>query len=647
MGDDLSIPADIFEEMAGMKEITPPPSKSSKENVNKERIVTPINEGRLQEASIAFFSKVKKKFVSRIMKVTKKLLSYQQKDQPPKLKKPKFVHITIIRHESENETAARKSAKKLKKSGGGMLKAAWKALKFIIKQVLKFVIKQIVKRVIKAVIQAFTKMFNFIKKTITRAFKTVIRTIKKIANYLFKGVRKIVKSIWKIVKKLFFRGKPMPKQFKGEPEPKEMKAKPIPKKKNHLKLKMKGMPKKENFIFKAVKKIFNKFSKILMKIISVVFKKIIKKIISVIVKMIIKFVIAQAIGSAVPFIGNVIMGAASVALMVYDVLDMVDFVKGVSNDVQKFAYLAAHEEDEGDEDDEDDGPEIDEMGMEEVQAFMRGLEKEGKTQSDDYYEAKARYLELLAEQYEKEGDKDGAELIQLAMEMGRVPKDLDDIESAENPNAIEELDIEALKRELVERKLKKSESKHQIKPKNIFDDDEIEILLTGEEDGGPMWTSIWREYMLYIKNHIYDRHGIAQYQKIIDDEFKPLIKPIEYNVDINPDWMVETQEQRDNRVSEGEDKILREDNDTGGELNVNELEDKLSFEDVIEKTNELKFDTMKVTYAYRSTKIKEINAQRKKHNNFLTMLTTMLEKRNISSSDLPYRPYNMSLGPTR
>ena len=99
MAEDKSIPADIFEEMAGMKEITPPKSAKSEENVKSERIVTPINEERLFKASIAFVSKVQKKLVKGFYKVAKRLVEIQN-DAAPKMPKKQgwniFAKIIVV-----------------------------------------------------------------------------------------------------------------------------------------------------------------------------------------------------------------------------------------------------------------------------------------------------------------------------------------------------------------------------------------------------------------------------------------------------------------------------------------------------------------------------------------------------------------------
>ena len=80
MASDREIPADIFEEMAGMKEVEIPATNSSAENVEKETIITPIDEARLKAASLSLLSKIQRKLVKGFHKVAKELLALQKKE---------------------------------------------------------------------------------------------------------------------------------------------------------------------------------------------------------------------------------------------------------------------------------------------------------------------------------------------------------------------------------------------------------------------------------------------------------------------------------------------------------------------------------------------------------------------------------------
>lgn len=145
MASDREIPADIFEEMAGMKEVEVPVSTSSAENVEKETIITPIDEVRLKLASAALISKVQKNFVKSFHKVAKKLLSFQQKEVKQISGGASEIHVTIVRHETEEEAEGRESTKEWNPHKL-MLKAAW----WVIKKVLKFIVNQVIKSILKS-----------------------------------------------------------------------------------------------------------------------------------------------------------------------------------------------------------------------------------------------------------------------------------------------------------------------------------------------------------------------------------------------------------------------------------------------------------------------------------------------------------------
>lgn len=98
------LPADIFEEMAGVREITPEPSEISEDNVNQEIIKTEIDEGRLTEASKHLLKKVPE-FQQYLVKLAKKLFSFQKKEAKPIKPSPVIVKIPNYKKKKENSEA--------------------------------------------------------------------------------------------------------------------------------------------------------------------------------------------------------------------------------------------------------------------------------------------------------------------------------------------------------------------------------------------------------------------------------------------------------------------------------------------------------------------------------------------------------------
>lgn len=639
MTSDREIPADIFEEMAGMKEVELPVSNSSAENVEKETIITPIDEARLKLASISFVSKVQKKLVKGFHKVAKELLSLQKKEAKELSGGASEIHVTIVRYETEEEAGGRESTKAWEPFKE-LLKNTWwiiiKAISFIVKQVIKAIIKTTI-GIGKTLVKAFKTIVKAGMKMARKVLQVALRMIKKISKFIFKMVKLIVKAIWKIIKKLFFKGKAEQGFFKNEPKPGSMKQPSIPKKKNQMKLKMKAPVKKQSFIFKALKKAFKMIVKLFWKIISKIFGKIIKKAIKVVVKIIVKFIAMQVIGSLLPGIGNAIMAAASTAMFIFDLIGLVGFMQDVGNSVNSLQNEMNPEPEQDEEDDEEDAEEgIDDLNIKQLKELMSKMEVEGKGDSEEYTEAKTRYLELLAKEYERAGDLESMEMILNALETGEITYNSEDGgKSKEGTQHIKDLDLSKLQKEIEKHQARAAQRKWENKKKNIFDDSEYKILLTGEDDGGPMWTAIWRDIIVYVKNNIPVRFDREIYQKICSEIVTPYIAPKIYEYHIDAEWTYETEIQRLERVSNGNDEIL---GNTYNYRNISkeEFKEQDKFDTVIDKANHYKFDVVSDSQKYRDTKSEENYLQRLKYLKWEDILKVLTQKgrRKFTEQDL-------------
>jgi hypothetical protein len=170
MAEDKSIPADIFEEMAGMKEITPPKSAKSEENVKSETIVTPINEERLFKASIAFVSKVQKKLVKGFYKVAKRIVEIQN-DAAPKMPKKQGWNIfaKIIINETPAETSARETSESFNPFTL-KLKLIWAGIKLAVG--VLFALGKWLFKLAAKITTTILKLFGFVVSTILPARAT-------------------------------------------------------------------------------------------------------------------------------------------------------------------------------------------------------------------------------------------------------------------------------------------------------------------------------------------------------------------------------------------------------------------------------------------------------------------------------------------
>ncbi|MBQ7820515.1 MAG: hypothetical protein IJ341_12575 [Bacteroidales bacterium] len=627
MESELHIPANIFEEMAGMKEIAPSKKQSVKENIKKEEKKPPINKTRLKNYSIALFHKIQKQLSASFLNLVKRFQSYQQETKTFDEKKD----LKIVLKNPVAKAVYKTLAKNFEK-WKPRLKKAWETLKTAVKTLFKLTkwLGKLVTKITKNLLKIFGKIAAKAKKIFIKSFKTIVKILLKISKFVFKMVKLVLKAIWKIVKKLFFRGKPAPKMFKDEPNDKAMEQPVIPKNKNKMKLNMKAVGKKSLFIMKVVKKMFKIVGSFLWKIIKKVFGKIIKKIITTIIKMIVKFIAGQVIGSIIPGIGNILMGLASMALMVMDVLDIINFIKETSQEINDIAKELKNEE-EVDDDDIDEENEIADMNLAEVKKFMETLVSQNKENSEEYFEAKVKYLELLAESYAHAGDTASAEMIRLSMESGKVELDLNTAtQSLTNREGIKSLDIKELEKALAEHQKQLASLKWENKAKNVFDESDLKVLLTGETDGGPMWISIWRDVIWYLKKNIPSRYpGLDTFEKIRQEVTAPYPKLLELYWNIPPSWTYEDREQRENRVAKGRDKILNEENYNYHDSSIDEFGEQDKFDTVIDRTNRYKFSLKEDSDRLGESKNKENLLQKQKYFKFedvLKLLSTREQK---------------------
>ena len=476
-------------------------------------------------------------------------------------------------------------------------------------------------------VKGFKLLLKVGKKMAKKVLRVVTRLIKKISKFIFESVKLIVKAIWKIVNKLFFRGKGGQAFFKKEPKPGSMEQPTIPKKKNHMKLEMKAPVKKQSFIFKAFKKAFKMVTKLFWKIISKIFGKIIKKAIKFIVKIIVKFIAMQVLGSLLPGIGNAIMAAASMAMFVFDIIGLVSFIREVGDSVNSLEDEMA-EDAEPDEDDEEkqDKEDIDDLSIKQLEELMAKIKAEGKEDSEEHLEAKARYLELLAEEYQRAGDIEGMEMILAALETGKVVTNLDEVrEGSEGTAHLKELDLNELQKALAEHQARAAQRKWTNKKKNIFDESEYKVLLTGEVDKGPMWTAIWRDIIVYVRDNMPLRFDRESYRRICSEIITPHITPKLYKYHFDAEWTYETEIQRIERVSNGREEIL--DNSYNyRNVSKEEFKEQDKFDVVVDKAKQYKFDVVSDSQKYRDSKSEENYLQKLKYFKWEDILKVLTQK---------------------
>lgn len=241
---ELRMPADIFEEMAGAREIVPVQSSTAEANVNLPEKRTPINENRLGAASSELFANVDDfgKYLKKIFKKIVKLQEGDKKNDTAAMKKaapkpggkmmskmippPVKGYIMLIKALVSLMPLIKEKVfeafmsfigtvwtiiKMISKGIGWVFKQLWGLIKF-----LTGIIFDVVKWISK-------KVWNIVKwlfKKLGQLFKWLGKQLWKVVKLVWKGIKKVAKAIWDVLVKLFhrIRKKTLDKFFKTQPQ---------------------------------------------------------------------------------------------------------------------------------------------------------------------------------------------------------------------------------------------------------------------------------------------------------------------------------------------------------------------------------------------------------------------------------------------
>lgn len=325
------IPADIFEEMAGVEIAPTNVSIDNKDSVNIPQEVTAINLKRLSAAANALTKFVIKDFNKEFLKVVKELLKLQKNQEI--VRQPQSITIQIERtlgteqkEEKEEEESLYdkftnkipapykyifkglkylwKFGKFLFKWGLKLLSMLWKAGKSVLKMAQKALTS-----ILKAAWRMLKIMINFLKPLVKKFLKIAIKNFIRLFKFIMRMILKLVRVMWKIVKRLFFKGKnPGKLLFKNEPAPRSFSTS-VFKIKDGITVKFKALSKRTSFIMRLIRKALRPVQKLFWTVIKKLFGRLLKKLVQTVTSIIITFVMGQVLGSWVPLIGNAI-GAA-------------------------------------------------------------------------------------------------------------------------------------------------------------------------------------------------------------------------------------------------------------------------------------------------------------------------------------------------
>lgn len=546
---ELRMPADIFDEMAGVREIVPVQSGTAEANVNTETKTTSPNEGRLFEVGNIFVKTIPE-FGKYLQKIAKKLLSLQKKEVPAPVT-PKRRTITVLIHlfESKAEAAARWLTKIwdfLKDGVWNVFKLALKAVWWTLKTLVKWAF-ELLWALGKMLIKLFWKLLKIGFKIMWKVMKAVSKMLWKAMKWIWKMIKKLAKAFWDLMVKLFTKLRKKekvdiknPDYFRNigpknlEPSVPAMKAPATPMQiaeptvklsgvevnistkkalpfntkilntKKTFKIKTRG--KRESIIWRLVKKVFNWFLQLLSKLVGKLFGKIIDKLIDTVVRIIVRFVMMQIIGSMIPGLGNAFALAMTAITAIIMIADAVAFIK----DLQKMANANgigddAGEGDDGEEDEDDDDEKkvVKPLTTAEINQKMKKMEAEGKENTFRYNQLKKEYLLNLLKQAEASGNIAEARALREAL---GIPADATSTGATVNLKKIRNLDINELKRKLQKQQEETFKQRMAYNKNNIVGNDEIEEILIGAE-GEPDYIIFWKRVMTYIMDQLHRRYA--------------------------------------------------------------------------------------------------------------------------------------------
>ena len=548
------LPADIFEEMAGVRDITPIPSPDAEANVNTEVIKTEPDEGRLLQVGYIIVESIPE-FGDYIQKLAKKLLSFQKKPAPAPKKRPKIAAVTIHIFELVRDTAA-KSFIKLWSVIKWILKIAFKVFKLLLKILMKLAkwAFKLMWKVAKFLIKVFWKVLKLALKVLTKVLKVFVKVMWKLMKAVFRALVKLGKAFWNLMIKLFNKIKKKKKKKKEEDfywtkEPKMMNPKvaspKMPKgpaiatemqpkmgsksveiffkkakamKVQKIKIspvpKIPGIKKKrESMLWRVLKKILNPFFKMLGKLIKKVFMKIIKKLIGTVVKLIVRFIINMAL-ALIPFGGPLLMMMANAISTLLLITEAVEFIRDLNGAINSAG--------EGNMDDDNDSEEEEERELDdsdlpkaqrplnahELRLKLEQARDEGRENAAENLQYKREYMTHMLQQAQAENN---AEEVKKWKEIMGIPEDSDSTTATISDEELLKLDFETVQKELANNYEKQYYDRKEINKHRVIGPAELEEVLVSA-DGETDWMTVWRQMIIYIRDKVIYRTKMNPYR---------------------------------------------------------------------------------------------------------------------------------------
>lgn len=274
------------------------------------------------------------------------------------------------------------------------------------------------------------------------------------------------------------------------------------------------------------------------------------------------------------------------------------------------------EEEEYDETSEEKREKIEEelknMSLSSAYDYLQKLKNNNENDKELVRLSELYYIKKLKNEYEKRGDRTAAELANQYL-----------------------LDIENKKEVFLENfyenlyKLQYSEVKRKYKSKkvNIIDESEYKELLTGEDDGGPMWVAIWADFIKFIRDGFASPPSLTLFNKACHDALDGKVKEI-----IKKYSPTEVAIAKQNKKVQSAQKII-ESNDLSSYKSPDEddFENVKGIENVALTSNSYKFNLLKVSNSQIEAKKRENREQKTKLFTWIEILDLFHKQRFINT----------------
>jgi hypothetical protein len=684
------MPACIFDEMAGVRDITPPQSQISSDNVNVKQRFSEPDEKRLSDAA-AITLAAAPNFGEYLKKLAKQLLDIKDEDDEAPIKKEvnplKKFDITIVIKFAKSigektcdiltrlkEWFEEKIKDFFIEIVQNVISIAWKVLKWALDlmwTVAKFILK-ILWKVVKAAFKILVKVMKFIMKMLG-----------KLIRWIWKGVVALAKAFWRLMKRLFIKKKnPKPEVFmmsepKGlipsdptisPPPPPAMQTEmDIVEKEGKAEIKIskltkfkmawakankirksftfKGMKQQvESIIWKAIKKLLKILWNLIRKLVRRIFGKIIDKLIDTVVKIIVRFIVMQIIGSAIPGLGNAFALAMTAINAIMLIANAVMFIQGLVQTMEDISQSMSGGNNDNDDDNDSDDNDDEENKIKKVKKsspydYRRKLEElsaNGQENTREYLLYKRLYMTELLKQAQSTNNHNEIKILREAM---GIKTNSNGIESEPDPEALKKIDLVALTKKMEDEAKKQYYFNKEKNKEDIINSNELEELLKAA-DGEPEWAVIWKRVVQYMFDEIEKRYkNKDRYIKAVYDanQLEPFKIEVNHEIPREP-WEKLYRERKNNKI----DYLLKqavkksEDNQTGSLLGAdwtfgNAMRGILDgrFREIaglIELIKKHKINFMDETEEYRVS-LHNVNIQQRRKTNIWVDIMTLLAVR--------------------